>query len=490
MVNSDADWVSLVRRLADIDMVSFTTDPMCVNGSFGIDKGDGSQRFLFDGRPVNALMCDPDKVELGTPDLVAGMEVPAGERLYVAKEDVCNYFHRLRVPIWMRPYFALQPVRAGDVGAVGFPPDTIVWPCCNTLPMGWSHAPTIAQAVHTFILDNHTSISPADRLSSSTDPRVDRPRHSIYIDDFAAYALERDLPRLRQMLAEYREVMGGFGLPTKLSKRVEPSCDGVEVVGVVVDGCALTVGVSPTKLLALSATAQALLDCGYSTGKQVEQLIGSFSWAFLPRRPAFSVFSSVYRFIACAGFNSYQIWPSVRRELQIAMALAPLLHANIGALWSPRVLASDASTEGQGVVAAVFPVRDVAQMAAAPPPDFTSKASVDRSLHPLLHGARWATIISSPWRRAEHINVLELRALRASVRWATSFPGSVGSRIVAWVDSSVVYFAARKGRSSAFKLLAQMRPLSALLLATGVNLACKWIPTEVNPADEPSRGGW
>ena len=48
-------------------------------------------------------------------------------------------------------------------------------------------------------------------------------------------------------------------------------------------------------------------------------------------------------------------------------------------------------------------------------------------------------------------------------------------------------FAARKGRSSAYQLLWHLRRLSAFLLCSGMMLYCNWIPTEVNPADRPSR---
>ncbi len=33
----------------------------------------------------------------------------------MAKVDLDNFYHRLRLPVWMRPFFALPAVRAGDV---------------------------------------------------------------------------------------------------------------------------------------------------------------------------------------------------------------------------------------------------------------------------------------------------------------------------------------------------------------------------------------
>jgi hypothetical protein len=99
-----------------LGMVSFTTTPEVVNGCFGTMKADGSQRFVFDGRPTNGGRWVPSPtVRLPTPDLLSRLEVPAGEKVYVCKSDLDNYYHRLLVPVWMRPYFALPAVRAGDV---------------------------------------------------------------------------------------------------------------------------------------------------------------------------------------------------------------------------------------------------------------------------------------------------------------------------------------------------------------------------------------
>ena len=41
-----------------------------------------------------------------------------------------------------------------------------------------------------------------------------------------------------------------------------------------------------------------------------------------------------------------------------------------------------------------------------------------------LPEARWATLVSKPWSVAEHINVLEARALLLAVRWVVSHPAA------------------------------------------------------------------
>src|SRR4051812_22284814 len=87
---------------------------------------------------------------------------------------------------------------------------------------------------------------------------------------------------------------------------------------------------------------------------------------------------------------------------------------------------------------------------------------------------------------AEHINVLEARALSTAVRWVLSHPLSMGRRLLALSDSQVVIGAVNKGRSSSQQLLRCLRGVSALLLASGVRLVLQWVPSASNPADEPS----
>jgi hypothetical protein len=99
----------------------------------------------------------------------------------------------------------------------------------------------------------------------------------------------------------------------------------------------------------------------------------------------------------------------------------------------------------------------------------------------------WSTIISFPWRNREHINALELRAVILAFRWILSHPSSACKRVMIIIDSAVVYFVLRKGRSSSSHLLAVYRRLSSLMLASGLSVTPIWVPSAANPADAPSR---
>jgi integrase len=472
-------------------MVDFTVSPEVVNGVFATAKSDGRQRLVVDARPANQVWGDAPELDLPSPDLLAGLELPPGKKLLAAKVDLDNYYHRLALPQWMWPFFALPPVRAAEVGmGDAFGDKTMIFPCCTTLPMGWSHSAYLAQKAHENLLDVATELRPADRIKRDTDLRLDRPRHLVYIDDLVLVGLEEHASALKRLQSAYCTAMSLFSLPHKPSKLVLPTSCGVKCIGVELHGDDRTAGVAPTELTALANTTTALLRRGHCTGLQLSTVVGSWSWAFLARRASFAVFSSVYRFIEAAGRRRFQIWPSVARELQMAAHLAPLLFTDLSAQWFPKTVATDASSEGQGVVAVQMQQDKQSYMSRAPLPAWWLKPENRegcRELHPYLQGARWRTIVSSRWAHEEHINILEARALTTAVKWAISSPSSLGARLLLWSDSTVVVGAARKGRSSAFRLLAILRSLAALLLSTGINAYFNWIPTEKNPADGPSR---
>ncbi|OBQ32446.1 MAG: hypothetical protein AN485_21475 [Anabaena sp. MDT14b] len=164
------------------------------------------------------------------------------------------------------------------------------------------------------------------------------------------------------------------------------------------------------------------------------------------------------------------------------------------------VVTSDASSSGMGVVYAAVDRTVVESLLLVSP---SSARSLDKRVPALplvgtgstsqlpapLANARWRTAVSSRWRNAaSHINVLEAVACRTALRWLLSRPRYAGgSRVLFLTDSLVVTGALAKGRSSSYSLLAQLRRVAALVLATGTQMVALWVPTHLNPSDEASR---
>jgi hypothetical protein len=457
-----SEYTHLIRRMLPLGMLSFTTDPKVVNGIFATPKPDGLQRLIINGRRGNRVFIDPPSVCLPTPDVTARLSVPPGCTLYVAKTDIDNFYHRLIMPEWLWPYFALPPLSSATLGFPG--PDHLVYPCCRTLPMGWTHSVFIAQAAHEHLMITRGGFDPRDFLTPTSDSDLNRVRVQVYIDDVSFFGT--DPATVGSAQDRYVTTVSHAHLPPKLSKLVKPTSHAVESLGLQVDGNELTIGLSPVKLRQLVDLTRAVLTAGHCTGAQLSHVVGKWTWACMVCRPALSVFSAVYQFIEKAWFSDFSLWSSVRRELTTIADLAPLLQSSLRDEVCPRAVAVDASNSGLGVVS-------------------TPLLSLDFDDY---RDSSWSVIASSRWKfGAEHINSLELRAASTAIRWSLSFPSSLGRKLLLFTDSQVALGALRKGRSSSPLLLRRLRTISSWLLASGLRLLLYWIPSEDNPADEPSR---
>jgi hypothetical protein len=530
-----SEYTALVARMHSLGMLSMTTAPMCVNGLFGVPKGD-KIRLILDARPANCYFVRPPHVTLPSPSHLAALRIPQGRPLYVAKMDLSNFYHQLTLPEWMRPYFALPPLTAAEIGALpaaalsaevrqaiaaGLP----VYPCCATLPMGWSHSVFVAQSVHEHVMYRHGVLHPSDNVVCLESPVVDRPLHALYIDDNILVGTEEE--QLTQLCDRVNAAYVEALLPPNAAKAVRPTLDMVTTLGVDIDGRRGTISLNPGKQLAIMMATQRLLCSRAVSGRQLSAVVGSWTWPMLLRRPTLAAFKHVYTFIQRYPEESRTLWPCVRRELLVAMALAPLLRCSLRMQSWPKLLATDASMVGSGVVftrltlgveSTLWPLMtqpECSLLPAGPPPDAQPRSDAT-NLGPVLVAQqpvavhrtttmnvelrrlavtellssptlRWSTVLSSSWRRPQHINELEFVSLLLSIRWVLSHPDACHRQLHVLVDSSSVYFGTRKGRSSSPAMLALLRRYAALLLASGLTVLTGWIPSALNPADQASR---
>ena len=300
------------------------------------------------------------------------------------------------------------------------------------------------------------------------------------------------------------------------------------MIGFNIDGRTHSVTLPTSSLVDLLRVTIHVLRRGRVTGAGMAHLIGRWSWLMLLRRPSLSVLQHSYRFVTASRGRRFDLWPSVRRELLQLVGLTPLLRAQLDSPLNSHVVATDASSMGGGVVSTrltralrrqlwpmcsskrhvylqtllssdnelVNPLSVLESVADSLSPADSSWLSELRSAHAsfgsfyslVARPSLWSTIVSHRWSDpSEHINSLELRAVLLAVHWLASFPSSHSSRVFLLVDSTVACYALWKGRSSSPRLLIVLRKIAALLLTSGMGLLTGWIPSEVNPADEPSR---
>ena len=274
---TNAEYVKLVRRMLAVDMIELSTSAVCVNGLFAVAKPDGSLRLIIDERNGNQRWHAAPKVTLTTPDMIASLSAEPNVEIESAGSDIADFYHRCRIPAWMRPYHALPALKAGDISsevAARFGHQTMVFPLCKTLPMGFSHAVFLAQSAHEFIIDSCTEMKRADRILPCNDLLLDRPRHSVYIDDFwLAGPKGCGVPRL---FKQYLSVMEGKRLPAKLPKVTSPTTGSIKVLGMEFNGTTLQFGLGLDKLHRLVESTQALLEAGECSGCQLSQLLGKW----------------------------------------------------------------------------------------------------------------------------------------------------------------------------------------------------------------------
>jgi len=516
VIGSRAEYLKLVRRMHSEGMLRFHPAAAAVNGPFTVAKDTDTDRLIIDARFANVLFVDPPHVPLCGPSHLVQLHLPEGAVMYVAKSDLSNFYHHLGLPEWLQPYFALPPLRPEELAALGLPRGA-PFPCCTTMPMGWSHAVHIAQAVHQYVLYRAKAVHPEDNLLCMLSPSVSATRviHGLVVDDFFLFCLDLALASrvFDAVLAAYRHA----GFVVKDSKIVRPTLDAVKVIGFDIDGRTGIITLPRQSQASLVRATLTVLRARTVPGTLLAHIVGRWTWVMMLRRPSLAVLQQCYRYCDVARGAHFTLWRSARRELEALLTLLPLLTARLGDSFFVSAIASDASELAAGVVTArltpqlhsqLWPLcstrhrmvrqarlntdaaRDALPSLAASMPghaDVLSSAAFD-AYYACVLASPWRTLVSQAWRDEEHINSLELRAALLAIHWVLSRgPRALGRRVYLLLDSSVAFFTVWKGRSSSPRLLLVLRKINALLLAGGLTLLPGWLPSAVNPADAPSR---
>eukprot|EP00438_Fugacium_kawagutii_P000377 Skav221432 [mRNA] locus=scaffold4701:64916:68132:- [translate_table: standard] len=101
---------------------------------------------------------------------------------------------------------------------------------------------------------------------------------------------------------------------------------------------------------------------------------------------------------------------------------------------------------------------------------------------------QWRIISGWRWRgSAEHINVLELRAVLCALRWRILRGRARNQRFIHLTDSLVCLHSLTRGRTSSKKLRRTLARINALLLLSNNTGVWAYVHTSLNPADAPSR---
>ena len=99
----------------------------------------------------------------------------------------------------------------------------------------------------------------------------------------------------------------------------------------------------------------------------------------------------------------------------------------------------------------------------------------------------WRPVRWGRWNMQEHITLLEARTAVRAVQHRLRAVDGCHCRIFFLGDNLGCVLSLSRSRAKDYKMPAQVRRVSAWLLARGVRVCFRWIPSEWNTAGDPSR---
>ena len=486
----------IIERLVKAGMVVLQdTPPLCINGIFGVAKGTKS-RLIVDCRRANMYFREPEGVRLPSPADLANLRINKGERVYVAKADMKDYFHNFYLPPWYAQYFGL-PALSDEQGEKRYP-------VLRSLPMGWAHSVLLAQSAHEHLLRPLSGL--ASRVSSIS--HLDGAAVMEYIDDHAFLAL--DPITANQLLWQSLQLLIAAGLSSHPGKEVWATWnqEDVEVLGI---RLAKGVQIRPTRraVKALIRETTRLVKDKTVRTNTLSSLAGKWVWVLMIRRPFLAFLEEIYVVLKEAakdGRKSVQNTSKLRGELNNLLRVLPLVEFSLERKFAKQVLASDASEGGCGVVSTEteeperlfrFRVRKgwASFLTGKGPEGYDGELEREighKEAHDFLKQKPWKVELSFAWRFKDHIVYLETRAILQAIQRFISHirvreTSTRATTLFIFVDARAALGACAKGRSSSRRLNVILRRIAIVCAVADIEMLYIWAPTDINPADNPSR---
>ena len=489
-------------------------------GVFFVHKKSGKLRLILDTRAANRAFRKPLTTRLPTPAAWSSIEVDPEDTLYTAAGDVADAFHRMALPAHLRRFFRLPAIKCKFVDRKLWPAgckgEDYITPEYATLPMGWSWSLFFCQHVLQSAaaqagLPETDCIEDRSWIGQVSEGRA---IHAEYVDNFFVCGIDREF--VQQSFDRLRGILESWGFAIHEVTEAQPIVEGL---GLRFDGAERRVTLTSQRVwkLRLSAIALGRLR-GPPPPKWIEKIVGHFTFAMMVRREALSVFSSVYKYIR-ASQPGLDLWHRARDEILQASALLPLLSTSWALPWDATVSATDSSEVGYGVCERSLAPTFVAECgrpceqwrysvegaikaranALGLKPEEHLPADLQQECARVcssefkeipagvLSFEAWHTVFSGAWDYHENILRTEGRAMISGIRHKLRAARSQQRRHLVLVDNLSLALGVCKGRSGSSLLNNTCRQVCALSLASDCRVHVRWIPSERNAADKPSR---
>ena len=537
-------YLRYLEKLHHAGILSWCVRPRGRVGSFVVRKKPKEvngkmverQRLILDCRRVNTMFRAPPATELGSLSAVCDLSIPHGCELHLAGADIKDCFYACRLPSCLREYFGFSydisiseaewifgEQNISDLSDVG--KNSLITPCLDVLPMGFSWSFYLVQQLHVQACV-HSSSQPVENIilesrpppSLSTTGTLAMPYcDNTHILGLDPSAVEDHHHRLKDKLQEW-----GFEMHEELGPTtVFPTLGGV------IDGSRGLVMPNKDRYWNLSRAFQ-LVQRRPVSSEMIQRLLGHGIVVMVLNRSGMNIFRSLYDF-AARGFRRIRLWKSACRECRMFLGVLPLLVGDLRRSWSPTIQCSDASPDGYGICERDLalekvseqglwherwrykrlspeewcprdralrrdPLLDIDTARASPgaieqTDVFVRNESFNEIDHDILRPEDWRVAKTGKWKHThEHITLKEGRALTLLARRLSRAAKFRNKKVLVLVDNLALAFSIGKGRSCNHDMLRVVQKIGALSLACNFLLRVRWIPSELNISDGPSRG--
>ena len=472
------------------------------------------QRLIFDLRRVNLFFEKPWPCAMGSLSAMSGLDLsdrnlgrsaeqssrPDGDaewELVGLVGDVPDFFYRVLIPEEMTGWFWLQDVDPVELYEAllleGIKAEELLVAEAvgvQVLCMGWSWAPWFAQELlQEVLMKGVPEFEPDGAMRHKHPPPDISPEHPVahleYIDDFGAVVAQpRESSMAASVQSRVRDALRACGLDV----HKEALGAVFELLGAESDLNRRLVLPKSEKFGVVICATRGVVMTGFASPHEVDVLLGHWTHYALLQRTLYSIMDEVYEFVRRPPSGPVAIPEGVRRELAMLVALAPLVRADLSLDWCPVVSMVDAGPQLGAVVYSEFKRADVAKEGRlglvtgweyGMPPSPVPEAWSNR---------RWRLGAQQQWRNQEHNNITEGRCVVMAVQRLSRCRKGRQCRMLVVTDSLVVLGSFRKGRSSNQGLLYLSRRLAGLTMGYNIRVALRYVPSERNMADGPSRG--
>ena len=521
---SNATYVEFVKDLWERGMLEFQSDAAAVVTPFFVIKKSGKLRLVLDCRVSNTFFVPPPDIAMPAGYSFSQIQIGEDQSLFTAQSDIRDYFYSIGMPECLRKYFCLPQVDLRSISpdhpmCAGAQNPVLMFPTMKVVPMGWSWAMYIAQRVHQCQAMTAGGV-PIERVlvdGRPAPPLGDDPILVPYADNLNIVGVNKQ--KVQEMKDKIIAHLHTIGFRTHEEQDAELRA---EALGFTIDGVQGKVRPKPNKRERARKVLLWLSTQPKVNGRMLERIIGHCIHFFMVRRELLSIFRAVYDFKSEHYYKRVTLWKSAAQECRWAAALLLMCHADLRRPWHSEVTASDASLSGTGVVSMskeqVCDLGSQRELWRYRAVDSASRAREHvEKLDPFLHHetvkecprpaedmfqlnlnfkevpqefldpSRWTVCFATRMHKPEHITLLEGRAVVQAVRHKTRSLNAFHSRHVHFGDNLGMVLSLDRGRAKSKSLLFQRRRVAAFSIAADVEFHHRWIPSESNAADAPSR---